>query len=215
MTTENTANVITPAHLEKAISYTDYVAMTEQLLAENKTTGTNHAEDLVEYTRMNLHRKRRGEKSAVLSDEMLETLQKVDRKMVWVVLTEAWCGDAAQNLPGIMKMADASPLIDLKLLLRDENLDVMDAYLTYGGRSIPKLIALDAKTMEELGTWGPRPEAAQQLVLDAKAQKMDFKEMAEKLHGWYGKDRSRTLQQEFIPLLNAWATAAETIAETR
>ncbi|MER2996472.1 thioredoxin family protein [Pontibacter populi] len=215
MTTENTANVITPAHLEKAISYTDYVALTEQLLAENKTTGTNHAEDLVEYTRMNLHRKRRGEKSAVLSDEMLETLQKVDRKMVWVVLTEAWCGDAAQNLPGIMKMADASPLIDLKLLLRDENLDVMDAYLTNGGRSIPKLIALDAETMEELGTWGPRPEAAQQLVLDAKAQKMDFKEMAEKLHGWYGKDRSRTLQQEFIPLLNAWATAAETIAETR
>ena len=215
MTTENTANVITPAHLEKAISYTDYVAMTEQLLAENKTTGTNHAEDLVEYTRMNLHRKRRGEKSAVLSDEMLETLQKVDRKMVWVVLTEAWCGDAAQNLPGIMKMADASPLIDLKLLLRDENLDVMDAYLTNGGRSIPKLIALDAETMEELGTWGPRPEAAQQLVLDAKAQKMDFKEMAEKLHGWYGKDRSRTLQQEFIPLLNAWATAAESITETR
>ena len=210
MTTENTPKVITPAHLEKAINYTDYVALTEQLLAENKTTGTNHAEDLVEYTRMNLHRKRRGEKSAVLTEEMLQTLQKVERKMVWVVLTEAWCGDAAQNLPGIMKMADASPLIDLKLLLRDENLDVMDAYLTNGGRSIPKLIALDAETLEELGTWGPRPEPAQQLVLDAKAQNLDFKEMAEKLHGWYGKDRSRTLQQEFIPLIKAWAKVEQT-----
>jgi hypothetical protein len=213
MTTQNTPKVITPAHLEKALNYSEYVALTEQLLAENKTTGTNHADDLVEYTRMNLHRMRRGEKSAVLTDEMLETLQKVERKMVWVVITEAWCGDAAQNLPGIMKMADASPLIDLKLLLRDENLEVMDAYLTNGGRSIPKLIALDAETLEELGTWGPRPEAAQQLVMDAKAQNMDFKEMAEKLHGWYGKDRSRTLQQEFIPLLNAWTNVAETITE--
>jgi hypothetical protein len=213
MTIQNTPKVITPAHLEKALNYTEYVALTEKLLAENKTTGTNHADDLVEYTRMNLHRMRRGEKSAVLTDEMLETLQKVERNMVWVVITEAWCGDAAQNLPGIMKMADASPLIDLKLLLRDDNLDVMDAYLTNGGRSIPKLIALDAETLEELGTWGPRPEAAQQLVMDAKAQNMDFKEMAEKLHGWYGKDRSRTLQQEFIPLLNAWTSVAETITE--
>ncbi|WP_162428780.1 thioredoxin family protein [Pontibacter pudoricolor] len=213
MTTENTSNVIKATHLEKALNYTEYVALTEQLLAENKTTGTNHADDLVEYNRMNLHRMRRGEKSAVLTDELLETLQKVERRMVWVVITEAWCGDAAQNLPGIMKMAEASPLIDLKLLLRDENLDVMDAYLTNGGRSIPKLVALDAETLEELGTWGPRPEPAQQLVLDAKAQNMDFKEMAEKLHGWYGKDRSRTLQQEFMPILNAWSTAAETITE--
>lgn len=214
MTTENTPNVITPAHLAQAMDYSAYVALTEQLLAENKTTGTNHSPDLVEYTRMNLHRMRRGEKTAVLTDEMLDTLKNVNRKMVWLVITEAWCGDAAQNLPGIVKIADASPLIEVKLLLRDEHLDVMDAYLTNGGRSIPKLIALDAETLEELGTWGPRPEPAQQLVLDAKEQKMDFKEMAEKLHGWYGKDRSRTLQQEFIPLIKAWATADETIANS-
>jgi len=208
ITTENTQQVITRDHLANALTYNDYVTLTENLLAENKTTGTNHAPDLVEYTRMNLHRMRRGEKSAVLTEDLLSTLQTINRKMIWVVLTEAWCGDAAQNLPGIVKIAEASPLIEVKLLLRDENIDVMDAYLTNGGRSIPKLIALDAETLEELGTWGPRPEPAQQLVLDAKAQKMDFKEMAEKLHGWYGKDRSRTLQQEFIPLLQAWATIA-------
>ncbi|MBC5775482.1 thioredoxin family protein [Pontibacter sp. KCTC 32443] len=205
---------ITPAHLEQAMDYTQYVTFTEQLLSENKTTGTNHSADLVEYTRMNLHRMRRGEKSCVLTSELLDTLQSIDREMVWVVITEAWCGDAAQNLPGIVKIAEASPLIDVKFLMRDEHLDVMDAYLTNGGRSIPKLIALDAETLEELGTWGPRPEPAQQLVLDAKAQKMDFKEMAEKLHGWYGKDRSRTLQQEFVPLIREWANVDETITES-
>lgn len=206
-------NIITAAHFEQALNYTQYVELTEKLLAEDKTTGTNHAADLVEYTRMNLHRMRRVEKTTELSSEMLDVLQRINRKIIWVVLTEAWCGDAAQSVPAIAKIAAATPTIDLKLLLRDENLDVMDAYLTNGGRSIPKLIVLDAETMEELGTWGPRPEPAQQLVLDAKAQKMDFKEMAEKLHGWYGKDRSRTLQQEFIPLIKAWAEAAAAVIE--
>ena len=210
--TANTQQVITQAHLAQAMDYTTYVSLTEKLLAENKTTGTNHSPELVEYTRMNLHRMYRGAKSAVLTDEMLETLQSINRKMIWVVLTEAWCGDAAQSLPGIAKIADASPLIEVKLLLRDEHLDVMDAYLTNGGRSIPKVIALDAETLEELGTWGPRPEPAQQLVHDAKAQQLDFKEMAEKLHGWYGRDRSRTLQQEFIPLINTWAVVEQTVA---
>ncbi|MEJ8756263.1 thioredoxin family protein [Pontibacter sp. H259] len=211
-TTDNTQQVITKAHLAQALSYNEYVNLTENLLSENKTTGTNHATDLVEYTRMNLHRMRRGEKTVELTEELLNALQTIDRTMVWVVLTEAWCGDAAQNLPGIVKIAEASPLIDVKLLLRDEHIDVMDAYLTNGGRSIPKLIALDAETLQELGTWGPRPEPAQELVMEAKAQKLDFKEMAEKLHGWYGKDRSRTLQQEFIPLLKEWATVEQTIA---
>ncbi|NDK55148.1 thioredoxin family protein [Pontibacter fetidus] len=206
--------IITNAHLAQALTYSQYITLTEKLLAENKTTGTNQATDLVDYTRMNLHRMRRMEKSTVLSEEMQAVLQRVNRKMIWVVLTEAWCGDAAQNVPAIVKIAEASPMIEVKLLLRDEHLDVMDAYLTNGGRSIPKLIALDAETLQELGTWGPRPEPAQQLVLDAKAQQMDFKEMAEKLHGWYGKDRSRTLQQEFIPLLTTWATIKEeTIVE--
>jgi hypothetical protein len=198
--------VLTPAHLEQAMDYTQYTDLTEKLLAENKTTGTNHASDLVEYTRMNLHRMRRVEKTTELSEGILVALQTIERRMIWVVLTEAWCGDAAQNVPAIVKIAEASPMIEVKLLLRDEHIEVMDAYLTNGGRSIPKLIALDADTLEELGTWGPRPEQAQQLVMDAKAQKMDFTEMAEKLHGWYGKDRSRTLQQEFIPLITEWAT---------
>jgi len=195
---------ITQEHLAKAITYTQYRELIDKLLAENKTSGTNHSEEMVEYTRMNMHRMRRVEKTTVLDDEMIQLLLSVQTKMVWVVLTEAWCGDAAQNVPAIVKMADASPLIDIKLLLRDENLDVIDHYLTDGGRSIPKLIALKADTLEELGTWGPRPEPAQKLFLDMKAQNVPFKEFAEKLHGWYAKDHSHTLQHEFKALLRNW-----------
>ncbi|ARS37859.1 thioredoxin family protein [Pontibacter actiniarum] len=195
---------ITNEHLAKAITYSQYRDMIDKLLAENKTTGTNHSEDMVEYTRMNMHRMRRVEKT-VLEDDLIQVLLSVQTKMVWVVLTEAWCGDAAQNVPAIVKFADASPLIEVKLLLRDENPEVMDAYLTNGGRSIPKLIALDAETLEVLGTWGPRPEPAQQLFLDLKAQNVPYQEFAEKLHGWYAKDKTRTLQQEFICLISKWS----------
>ncbi|TPE43776.1 thioredoxin family protein [Pontibacter mangrovi] len=196
--------VITPEHLSKAISYTQYRDMIDKLLAEHKTTGTNHSEVMVEYTRMNMHRMRRVEK-VILEDELVEMMLSVRTRMTWVVLTEAWCGDAAQCLPAIVKIADASPLIEVKLLLRDENPEIMDAYLTDGGRSIPKLIALDADTMEVLGTWGPRPEPAQQLFLDMKAQGADYSVFAEKLHAWYAKDKSRALQQEFKELINTWA----------
>ncbi len=196
--------VITSEHLAKAITYTQYRELIDTLLAENKTTGTNHSEAMVEYTRMNAQRMRRVEKTTVLDNEMVDLMLSVQNKMIWVVLTEAWCGDAAQTVPALVKIADASPLIDVKLMLRDEHPEVMDAYLTNGGRSIPKLIVLDAETMEELGTWGPRPEPAQQLFMDMKAQEVPYKEFVEKLHGWYGKDRSKTLLQELKQLIPQW-----------
>jgi hypothetical protein len=197
--------VITAEHLAKAMNYTQYREMIDNLLAENKTTGTNHAEAMVEYTRMNAQRMRRVEKTTVLDDELVDMMLRIQNKMVWVILTEAWCGDAAQVVPALVKVADASPLIEVKLLLRDENLDLMDAYLTSGGRSIPKLIVLDAETMEELGTWGPRPEPAQQLFLEMKAQGAPYQEFSEKLHAWYGKDRSKTLLQELKQYISQWA----------
>lgn len=206
-------SVITPAHLAKAINYTQYRDLIDRLLAENKTTGTNHSEAMIAYTRMNAQRMRRVEKTVLLEDELVQVMLSVQTPMTWVILTEAWCGDAAQSLPAIVKIADASPLVDVKLLLRDENLDVMDAYLTNGGRSIPKLIAFRSDTMEELGTWGPRPEPAHKLYLEMKEQNLPFDEFAEKLHGWYAKDKSRTLQKEFIELIRNWAklTAPEDV----
>ncbi|WP_299702956.1 thioredoxin family protein [uncultured Pontibacter sp.] len=204
--TETMSNtVITSEHLAKAMTYTQYRELIDTLLAENKTTGTNHSEAMVEYTRMNAQRMRRVEKTTVLDNELVDLMLSVQNKMIWVILTEAWCGDAAQTVPALVKIADASPLIEVKLLLRDENPEVMDAYLTNGGRSIPKLIVLDADTLEEIGTWGPRPEPAQQLFMDLKAQEAPYKEFVEKLHGWYGKDRSQTLLQEFKSLIRDWA----------
>jgi hypothetical protein len=206
MTQQTVTNpIITREHLAKSLTYTQYCELFDKLLAENKTTGTNHSPDIVEYTRMNLYRMLDMEKAVVLDDELVQILLSVQTKMIWLVLTEAWCGDAAQNLPGFVKISDASPLIELKFILRDENPDVMEAYLTNGGRSIPKLIALDADTLEEIGTWGPRPVPAQKLYDELKMQELPFQEFSDKLHSWYDKDCSKTLQNEFKLLLRKWA----------
>ena len=74
----------------------------------------------------------------------------------WFVLTEGWCKDAAQIVPVLHALAKLNSNIELKVLLRDDNLDLMDQYLTNGKRrSIPRLIAVDPDVMEELSSWGP------------------------------------------------------------
>jgi hypothetical protein len=197
--------VITPEVINNAMDYGEYRHMINELLEQNKTTGTNHSEQMVEYTRMNVHRMNRIDKQLELSDELVGQLKQVEEKWIWLVLTEAWCGDAAQNIPVIVKMANQNDNIDLRFILRDENLEIMDEYLTNGGRSIPKLICLDAEMLEEKGTWGPRPEEAQQKAMEWKEDpNISKKEWAEKLHKWYADNRASDIQDEFKGLVSDW-----------
>ena len=200
-----TEQVITPDIIDQAMSYDEYRSMIDTLLEEGKTTGTNHSEAMIHYTKMNVQRMNRLDKRADLSDSLKGKLENLDRKLIWVVLTEAWCGDAAQNVPAIAKMAEQSENLELKLILRDENLDIMDEYLTNGGRSIPKLICLEADSLEEIGTWGPRPELAQKKAMEWKDDPdISKEEWAKKLHKWYAKNRTQEIQSEFEELLENW-----------
>jgi len=201
-----TVDVITGKVIENAYSYEDYRNLIDELLAGGKTTGNNHSESMIHYTKMNAHRMNRLDKRSELTDELKAELDKVQNPMIWLVLTEAWCGDAAQNLPIINKMAEYSGKIDLKLILRDENLAIMDQFLTNGkSRSIPKLIALDKETKEVLGTWGPRPATALELYDSLRNRdNMPYQEVAEKLHKWYTENRNQEIQAEFAELLTEW-----------
>lgn len=192
--------------VEQAMNYTEYREMINNLLEEGKTTGENHSEAMLHYTKMNVHRMNRHDKRTELKDEMIEKLQQVDRDMIWLVLTEAWCGDVAQSVPMIHKMAEQSENIDLKLILRDQNIDVMDQFLYNGrSRSIPKLICLDAETLEVIGDWGPRPQAAQELYDDLRNNSdMQSQEVTEHLHKWYAEDKGQAIQKEFIHALDEW-----------
>ena len=202
----DTLTTITKDLIKGAYSYQEYSKLVTNLFAEHRTTNDENGEDMLDYTKLNMQRSNRWDKRGVINEGLAKELSSFPRKMTWLVLTEGWCGDASQLLPFMNKMAEISPNIDLKLILRDEHLDVMDAYLTNGkSRSIPKLIAIDSETLEELGTWGPRPKVIQdrfvEMVADAT---MTNDEVKKELHLWYARDKGASIQTEFLELLNYW-----------
>jgi len=197
--------IITRELVQGAMTYEAYRQLIDSLLEQNQTTGSNQSETMVNYGRLNQKRMKKWEKIGKISPELFERLQDIGRPVTWLVLTEGWCGDAAQNLPFIKKMAETNSKIDLRFILRDENLEVMDEFLTGGGRSIPKLIVLDTETLEVLGSWGPRPEPMQTLVMENMVSKAkNYGELNEVMHLWYARDKGMTLQNEILAILGAW-----------
>ncbi|MGV9012027.1 MAG: thioredoxin family protein [Flavobacteriales bacterium] len=186
-----------------AMGYGAYRQLLATLVAEGRTVGPDQSDEMVAYTRLNLARTSRVEKTVKPSPETLEAL-KVAPAMTWLVITEPWCGDSSQVVPVLHLMADAAPRITLCILLRDDNLELMDLYLTGGARGIPKLIAFDAEG-HELFTYGPRPTTAQDIVMDNKALPVDKQLVKEdlytKVHAWYAADKGQAVQREIMALL--------------
>lgn len=192
--------------IDAGITYENYRTMIDELMDNGKTTGTNHSDEYLHYTNLNVTRMSRHDKKTVLNADLIDKLHSVNKSYTWLVLTEAWCGDAAQNIPIIAKMAEENDNIDLKLILRDEHLDLMDAHLTDGGRSIPKMVIIDNDTMEVAGEWGPRPAPVQKMMLDYKyntdPNKPPYSELSKEVQHWYIRDKSQTIQGEFVELLS-------------
>jgi len=202
-------------YIETSLSYDDYLGLIDRLLAEDKTTGPNQSAAYVNFTRLNRQRMNRIAKTNVLQTEVADKIRGVDRRMTWLVITEAWCGDAAQNIPVIETVARASERIDTRYILRDEHLELIDAYLTNDARAIPKLIALDAETHEVLGTWGSRPSAAQGLYDEMKRQGADKSKINEALQRWYNADMGHSLQIELADLAVIWSQGKASTAGVR
>jgi len=192
-------------YIEKSMTYAEYLKLIDDLLAQGKTTGEIQSEAMFNYGKLNRQRMKRLEKTVRLNDTLKEKAQKPGRRMLWVIITEGWCGDAAQNIPTIEKIAALSPNIETRYVLRDGNLALMDKYLTYNARSIPKLIVFDAETLQEIGTWGPRPQAAMDYFFEMKHQGFEKPQMMENMQRWYNRDKEQSLQAEFETLLEKWS----------
>ncbi len=187
---------------QRGMTYNDYK---KYFIQEVSTTDADKLSEsdreLFEYKKLNLARSERIDKNYKVSDELTSEIMNIKDKQLWMVITETWCGDSAQNLPYIAKMAELNPNIDLKIILRDSNTDIMDLYLTNGTRSIPKLVAFDAEG-NELFIWGPRPKAAQDLINQWKSEGIVKPELYEKLHLWYGRNRGKDIEDEMTQILS-------------
>lgn len=195
-------NTIIEKSLISSFSYQEYRNHVTLLSNEGKTTGHEQTEALVNYTKLNESRLHRLDKTMVVVEEVKTFLENLDKDYIWLVISESWCGDAAQILPIINKMAEVSDKIDLRIVLRDDNDELMNLFLTNGTRSIPKLIIIDKKTNEVINDFGPRPQEAKQLILDYKAEHGVVDETAKiNLQKWYLNDKGISTQKEIVGLM--------------
>ncbi len=192
-------------YIEKAMTFEQYIALIDELLAEGKTTGEDQSEDRVYFGKLNRQRMKRLEKTVKLDEAFVEKLKAIKRPLFWLTLTEGWCGDAAQNVPAIEKMAAENPLIQTRYLLRDNNLELMDEYLTNGGRAIPIVIWIDGETFEPIGRWGSRPKAIQEYFLELKASGMEKAAILEEIQRRYNSDKELAIQADFAELIEELA----------
>lgn len=196
--------MVTQKDLDNSISFNEFFSLVEKLVNEGGTTGDDKSQSYVDYTKLNYSRMKRVLKTTQPSEDVISTVNCLNDKLTWIVLAESWCGDASQNLPVMAKIAETNPNINLRVVLRDDNPDLMNQYLTNGGKSIPKLICID-ENFNELGTWGPRPKHLQDWLYQEKANPtMEMSALKEQFQIWYTKDKGQTLQREMILLLKEW-----------
>lgn len=193
-------NILSDA-LDNSMSYREYRNLVDQLMAEGKSTGHTQNEDMLNYSNLSVRRMKRWDKTFELSDKDKEFFQNITKPITFLVVTEGWCGDAAHALPVLNRIAEASPQLEMKLVLRDDNNDLIQQFLTNGGKSIPKLIALD-KEQRVIFTWGPRPTEATKMVEDFKTKNGTLTpEFKEDLQKWYNKDKGQNIVKDLISKL--------------
>ena len=200
------------ASLDNARSYPEYREFLTALLATGKTTGPNQSELYLRIAHLNQARMDRLDRKVRLTEDFQNLLGGLRNNYLLLVLTEGWCGDAAQIVPVLHWLENATDNIELRLALRDENPDLMDHFLTEGGRSIPKVIFLNPITHEVLADWGPRPAEAQRMSMEYKhkpAPKEDYETHHKELHTWYARDKTAATQAELLTVLKTLEVATD------
>ncbi|NQY06149.1 MAG: thioredoxin family protein [Flavobacteriaceae bacterium] len=199
---EHTIKDIITESLIKSMSYPAYRKLVSVVVAEGKSTGDKQSEALSNYSMLNDKRMKRLDKTTRLTESHIEAIKLYDEEVTWLVLTESWCGDAAQTMPMMNKIAELNDKIDFKVVLRDDNPELMSEFLTNGNLSIPKLIAFHPETKEVKGTFGPRPSIAIQMVAAYKKEHGALDpEFKRDLQVWYNKDKGQNTAEDLVALL--------------
>jgi hypothetical protein len=88
------------------------------------------------------------------------------------MLAENWCGDVHRNSPALARLTEAMPSCELRVLFRDQNLDLADTFLNNGYRSIPVVVFFDEQ-WNEIGRWIERPHAETLRAAAIRARTVD------------------------------------------
>lgn len=87
------------------------------------------------------------------------------------ILAAEWCGDVVRNVPVVLQILQAAE-IQTEIFIMEQHTDLMDQFLTMGGRAIPIVIMTD-QAGKVLGQWGPRPQHVQEVMVRFKQENTD------------------------------------------
>lgn len=197
-------SVITNDLIEKAYTYPQYKELVAGLIEQKKTTGNIQSEKYIDFTKLNSERVKRIEKTTIIEDDVRDIFERVEKELIFLVIAEAWCGDVAQNLPVIDLLTRLNPKIDLRIILRDENDEVMKHFLTNGGKAIPVCLIINKNDLSVVAKWGPRPVPPQTIMREHKNNPVDsYDETGKKIQLWYAQDKGKTLGTELSAMLKS------------
>lgn len=142
-------------------------------------------------------------RTAVVPPGTVDRLSRASGEMQLLVLSEDWCSDCFSVVPLIARLAEDAG-IELRVLPRDANLDLMDAHLSSGTRSIPVVMVLDADYRVQ-AWWGPRPAPLQRWYRNEPPSP----ERSRRKRAWYARDRGRTVISEVLETVERGVRRAE------
>ncbi len=131
-----------------------------------------------------------------LPDWAAEATAGKSRKLL--VITEDWCMDASSTIPALVRLAEGVKGVEVRIILRDQNLDVMQHYMTGTAKAIPIVIVLDEE-FRELGHWGPRPSELQ-AWFQVNRGVLSKEELVRERRRWYARDKGETTLREVLAL---------------
>lgn len=188
--------------LKRSMSYSEYRDLVRQLVIKNTTSGYEKSEVLTNHTKLNHIRMNRLDKTLKITEDTYDRTVRFHERVTWLLITESWCGDSANVIPVINKIADLNSNIELKIVFRDENEDLMNMFLTNGNRAVPKMIMIDDETGNVIDTYGPRPSKAAKIVFDYKAKYGKITpEFKEELQRWYLQDHGKNIIEDLTKIL--------------
>lgn len=147
-------------------------------------------------------------KKSSISHDVALRLRNVRGQWHLLVLNEDWCGDSVNILPYVARLADSHPGIELRVLGRDANPDLMDAHLTGESKSIPVVIVYD-ENFDEIGWWGPRPRELQKWVI-VEGLALSKPDRYRHIRTWYARDRGASIVSEILSIIENRMSENET-----
>lgn len=181
-------------YYQKGIPYKEYISQIHQSIQQQKP--------LSDYAEMNMKRSERVEKTFQLSEEEKLQIQQLSNSQRILIISEGWCGDASQSVP-VFEIFFQEMGIEPRYIFRDENLNLMNSYLTDGALSIPIVIGINDEGMETFH-FGPRPKEAMALLLKQKQNPETYskEDFYLDLQKFYNSDKGKSTVKELIEAMN-------------